>query len=95
MNRRKEENVNARSMMDDDDVSASTCAYLSEALAKHAQTTFLQIWSVEARHSNATSSVKERKRYLSATMIDRAFSALVPKTFLKNAPATVTPDSRI
>ena len=69
MNRRKEENANARSMMDDDDVSASTCAYLSEALAKHAQTTFLQIWSVEARHSTVTrASVFSRalRRKLSA-----------------------------
>ena len=58
MNRRKEENANARPMMDDDDVSTSTCAYLSEALAKHAQTTFLQIWSVEARHSTVLTGVE-------------------------------------
>jgi hypothetical protein len=35
---------------DDDDPILYMCIY-SEALAKHDQTTFLLIWSAEARHS--------------------------------------------
>ena len=37
----------------------------------------------------------ERKRHLNATKTERALSAFVPNTFLKNKPATVTPEFSI
>jgi hypothetical protein len=81
---------------DDDDPILYMCIY-SEALAKHDQTTFLLIWSAEARHSTVGTYLSgichQLEPYFPEVRISRN-SALVHRTLQGCKRIRATPTSR-